>query len=321
MSVETVPRDEPLVPADWPATGERRYAELQRQLAETHGVDATSHVTETDSGGIHYLAAGPTDGEPLLLLHGLSTAGATWLPMVGSLTDTYRVLMPDRPGRGLSAVTEYPAAVRPFMTAYLADMLDNLAIERPHVVGNSLGGLQAFLLALDHDRADRLCLVGAPGGVSREFPLPFRLLTVGGINRVLFWLSSRDSSPESAREDIEQVGVSDGSALSELFCELSYVAQELPGRRKSLLSFSNAVGSFGRMHPMYDLTDELTGLDRLTAFIWGSEDYFFDPAVGRPVAEAMPDAEFHLLDAHGHMPWLEPGEEVERLVRRFLDGK
>lgn len=318
---ETVLRDGPLEPADWPTDAEQEYAQLQANLAAEEGVDVESRVTDTDSvGRIHYLTAGNPDGEPVLLLHGLSATAATWLPMLDSLTDEYHLLMPDRPGRGLSVAPQYDDEnLREYMTAYIVDLLDDLGVERPHVVGNSLGGLQSFLLALDHDRVGRLCLVGAPGGVSQKLPLPFRLMAVRGLNRVITWLSTRNNSPESVRENLNEVGVTDDTALSDLFCEMTYVSQELPGRRKSLLSFAGAAGSLRRMHSMYDITDELGDVDRPTAFVWGTDDYFFDPDVGRPIAEAMPDAEFHELTDHGHIPWLEPGDETETLVREFLD--
>jgi pimeloyl-ACP methyl ester carboxylesterase len=57
------------------------------------------------------------------------------------------------------------------MVDYLLKVFDDLGLARPHVVGNSLGGQQAFLLAIDHNRVDRLCLVGSPGGVSTDFSL------------------------------------------------------------------------------------------------------------------------------------------------------
>jgi pimeloyl-ACP methyl ester carboxylesterase len=56
------------------------------------------------------------------------------------------------------------------------------------------------------------------------------------------------------------------------------------------------------------------------SFIWGTADQFFDPEPGQEVAERMSNAEFHLLDNYGHMPWLEPDSEVGGLVREFLDG-
>ena len=53
------------------------------------------------------------------------------------------------------------------------------------------------------------------------------------------------------------------------------------------------------------------------------EDAVADAAADRvaeELADRMPDAEFHVLPDHGHMPWMEPGEETERPVRSFLGG-
>jgi len=307
---------------DW-SGAEREYAKRQDELAAHYDVDIDSRVVETDAvGRVHYLVAGNPDGEPVLLLHGLSTTGATWLPMAPALTDRYRLYMPDRPGRGLSGAPSYRGEfLRDFMVSYLVELLDKLDLGLPHVVGNSLGGQQAFLLALDHDRVDRLCLVGAPGGVSREFSLLWRLMTVRGVNRVLFWLMGRGDPLENAKQATERVLVVDDSAVSGPFYELLVAGSQLPGRQKSLRSLQSVQGSFGRMHPLFDLREEIVGIERPTSFIWGTEDSFWPPEVGRPLAEAMSDAEFVELDDHGHTPWLEPGEETETAVRLFLDGQ
>jgi pimeloyl-ACP methyl ester carboxylesterase len=317
-----IPQDQALTADDWPTRQEQRYAERQQALAAHHDVDVDSRVVDTDAAGrIHYLVAGDPSGEPVVLLHGVSTTAATWLPIASALTDEYRLYIPDRPGRGLSAAPSYRGrSLRWFMVGYVVDLFESLGLDQPHVVGNSLGGQQAFLLALDHDAVDRLCLVGAPGGVSREFSLLWRLLTVRGLNRLLFWLQSRGDSLESAKTQTEQFLVSDDAAVSEAFYELLAASSEMPDRQKSLRSLQSEQGSFGRMHSLFDLTDEIVDIKRPTAFVWGTDDSFFSPDVGRPLADEMPNAEFHELPNHGHMPWLEPGDQTETAVRRFIDG-
>ena len=80
---------------------ERWYAACQAQLAAYYDVEFESRTVETDSTGrVHYLVAGDPDGKPVVLLHGVTTTAATWLPMVPALTDEYRLYIPDRPGRG-----------------------------------------------------------------------------------------------------------------------------------------------------------------------------------------------------------------------------
>ena len=311
-----------LAPADWDDESERAYARAQAALADHCGVDAESRTVDTTSAGtVHYLEAGDPDGEPVVCLHGVSTTGATWLPLVPALADGYRVLLPDRPGRGLSDAPSYTGRpLRLFLTEYLVELCDALGLQRPHVVGNSLGGQQAFLLALDHDRVDRLCLAGAPGGVSKEFSPLWKLMTVRGVNRVLYWLNSLGDPGENARESTAELLVADDAAVPEPFYDVLAASSEMGARQRSLRSLQTAQGSFGRMHDTFDLTDELPGIERPTCFAWGTEDSFWPPEVGRPVADAMPDAEFHVLDGYGHMPWLEPGDEVGSLVRSFLDG-
>jgi pimeloyl-ACP methyl ester carboxylesterase len=308
-------------PDDWELEPERRYAECQARLAEHCGVDVESRTVETDAvGRIHYLAAGDPGGKSVVLLHGVGTHAATWLPMLPALTDDYRVYVPDRPGRGLSAAPSYGGRdLRTFLVDYLVELFGDLGLDRPHVVGNSLGGQQAFLLAIDHDHVDRLCLVGAPGGLSREFPFVFRLLTMHGVSRLLFWLNGRGDPLENARESVGQFVVDTGEVPG-AFYETLAAAQDLPGRAKSLRSLNLEQGSFGRMHPLFDISDEVVGIDRPTCFLWGTEDAFWPPEAGRPVAERMADATFEELPEHGHMPWLEPDEATGSGVRSFLDG-
>lgn len=315
-------QDQALTPEDWPSRREQGYARRQAALADQYGVQFESRTFESDAAGrIHYLTAGDPDGDPVVLLHGVSTTAATWLPLVPTLTDEYRLYIPDRPGRGLSDAPSYrDRDLRHFMVSYLVELFDHLGLDRPHVVGNSLGGQQAFLLALDHDWVDRLCLVGAPAGVSKDFDLLWRLITVRGVNRLLFWLMGRGDPVENAKESARRVLVADDAAIPEAFYELVAASSALSDRQQSLRSLQLEQGSFGRMHSLFDLRDEIVGIDRPTAFVWGTEDSFWPPEVGQPVAEGMPDAQFHVLDNHGHMPWLEPEEEATGKIRAFLDG-
>lgn len=309
-------------PDDWPSEPERRYARRQARLAGHYSLDVDSLVIDTESAGrVHCLDAGNPGGEPVVLLHGLTGQAAYWLPIAPSLADRYRLYAPDMPGEGLSAKPSYRGRdLRAFMTGYLLDVLDALGLDRPHVVANSVGGAQAFLLAIDHGRVDRLCLVGAPVGVSRDFPLLARLLTVRGVNRLLLRAMDVGDPVGNARAWFRRVGVVDDAAIPEAFYDLYATRREIPGLRTSLRSFLTEVGSFGRIDPIADLRAGIVGIERPTAFVWGTGDYYWPPEVGRPLADRMPDATLHELPDHGHTPWLEPGEAAERRIRSFLDG-
>jgi pimeloyl-ACP methyl ester carboxylesterase len=98
--------------------------------------------------GLSYDRTG--SGAPLLLVHGLGSARTTWLPLLGSLTREYDVVSVDLPGHGESAPlprTEPPTPAR--LAKTLAALLDELGLERAHVMGNSLGGWVGLELAAD----------------------------------------------------------------------------------------------------------------------------------------------------------------------------
>jgi len=310
-----------VTPDDWADEAERRYARHQVRLADHYGLDVASRTVDTDATGrIHYLVAGDPDGEPVLLLHGLTYPAAGWMPMLPALADEYRLYLPDMPGEGLSAKPSYRGRdFRSYLVGYLTELLDRWGLDRTSVIANSFGGAQAFLLTIDHDRVARLGLVGAPVGLSLDFPLLARLLTMWGVNHVLMWGMTLGDPVEAARRWTNQFVVDD-STIPETFHELYAIRAELPGLQQSQRSLLLETGSFGRISAQADLRAEVVGIDRPTTFIWGTEDYYWKPRVGRAVADRMANADFHELLDHGHGPWLEPGDAAGTLVRSFLDA-
>lgn len=87
-------------------------------------------------------------GPPLLLMHGLTRNSADFEPLVGHLAPAWRLIVPDQRGRGLSDYDADAANYRP--DVYAADMfalLDGLGIERCALIGTSMGGLMAMIMA------------------------------------------------------------------------------------------------------------------------------------------------------------------------------
>jgi pimeloyl-ACP methyl ester carboxylesterase len=95
---------------------------------------------------------------PLVLLHGIGSRAVSWWPVVDALASRFHLYAPDLRGHGGSAK---PANgyLLPDYAADLAAFLDALGLERPRLLGHSLGGLVALRWAVDHpDRAAAIAL-------------------------------------------------------------------------------------------------------------------------------------------------------------------
>ncbi|AUH44589.1 alpha/beta fold hydrolase [Streptomyces sp. CMB-StM0423] len=135
----------------------------------------TMQETMYDVGGTKIFAAETGDGPPLLLLHGGGPGASrvsNYVRNIAELAEEYRVIVPDMPGYGRS--TKGVDGSDPF--GYLANrirgLLDELGLDKAHLVGNSYGGAAALRLALDTPgRVDRMVLMG-PGGIGTTRALP-----------------------------------------------------------------------------------------------------------------------------------------------------
>lgn len=103
---------------------------------------------------------------PLVLLHGFGGIGALWRHVADLMPDEQTVIAYDLPGHGRSLVSD-PGGAGRIAKAVLAD-LDSRGIDRVHLVGHSLGGAVATLIALrSPGRIVSLTLL-APGGFGPE---------------------------------------------------------------------------------------------------------------------------------------------------------
>lgn len=300
---------------------ESRYAAALDALSDRHDLSVDSRFLDVDVppvDRVHCLVAG--EGPPLLLFHGVGVGATSWLPLVAELADHYTCYAVDRPGRGLSDPLDYRTVdFRSFDADLYSATLDALGVDSCPVVGNSFGGFQALHLALDRpEQVDALVLLGAPAGLSGDYPLATRL---GGLPRIgpkLVALAEPDDVA-GARKLFGQVAVVHEGALSTELLEAYLAELEPPGNTESLASvFRDSVRLRGA-HPDYLIRDEVAvAVDQPTLFVWGTEDQYFPPSVGRPVAATMANARFVELDGVGHAPWLEPDGRAADETRSFL---
>ena len=104
------------------------------------------------------------DGPPLVLLHGPAGNATHWMRVIGRLVATHRVIAPDLPGHGESAVVDGAELDAGRMLDWLDDLIEQTCPAPPALVGYALGGALAARFAADRDeRLSRLVLVDSLG--------------------------------------------------------------------------------------------------------------------------------------------------------------
>ena len=125
----------------------------------------TQWTTETkgigqyaDVNGINLYYETHGTGRPLILLHGGLGSGEMFGPTLPALAADNQVIVVDLQGHGRTADIDRPIDVR-LMADDIAALIQHLGLEKPDVMGYSLGGGVAFQTAVRHPELVRLLVV------------------------------------------------------------------------------------------------------------------------------------------------------------------
>lgn len=126
---------------------------------------------------IHYNRTGGEKPQ-VLLLHGFTDNGLVWTPVARALEQNYDVIMPDARGHGLSDGPEKGFSVD-FLVSDAAAVIQTLGLQRPYVLGHSMGAHVAARLASMHPELVRALLLEDPpwSRTNEPRPLPSDELT------------------------------------------------------------------------------------------------------------------------------------------------
>jgi pimeloyl-ACP methyl ester carboxylesterase len=134
---------------------------------------------EIDGEKIHYLDAGRKAGPPIVMVNGLSGNMLNFSYLLDLLTDEFRVILLDRPGCGYSTrADDRPANLRA-QGDFVASFITALSLDRPLLVGHSMGGSISLALALDHPSCiGGLALIAPATHPVSSPPKPFKGLAI-----------------------------------------------------------------------------------------------------------------------------------------------
>ncbi|MFJ5177463.1 alpha/beta fold hydrolase [Streptomyces griseoviridis] len=247
-------------------------------------------------------------GEPLLLLHGIGHHRQAWDPVVDILATEREVISVDLPGFGASPALPdglgYDLAAT---TGVVGALCEALELERPHAVGNSLGGLIA--LELGREKRVRSVTAFSPAGFwsasERRYAFGV-LLTMRHIARRL---------PLPLVERLSRTAAGRSALTSTVYAR--------PGRRSpeavvaETLALAGATGFDDTLRAggSVRFTDDVPGLPVTIA--WGTRDMLLPRRQGVRAKRIIPRARLVRLPGCGHCPMNDDPALVARVI---LDG-
>ena len=140
---------------------------LSGLLVASASLSAQDRYINADGVKLRYIDQGT--GAPVVLVHGFGNSLETWTSsgIVQALASSYRVIAFDERGHGRSDKPHDPRAYGRQMTSDIVRVLDQLGIDRAHIVGYSLGGhLVSQLLTLRPERFLSATLIAGAGRLS-----------------------------------------------------------------------------------------------------------------------------------------------------------
>jgi pimeloyl-ACP methyl ester carboxylesterase len=237
------------------------------------------------------------DGEPLVLVHGAGTSSAVWRRAVPRLASRHRVIAPDLPGYGRS-----PAAGRGFALEQVADRLASGLAEAgapaPYdLVGHSMGGAVAILVAARHPELVRRLVLVAPAGLAA---LPRTVATLLGTVAGPYAIARRRlASPLAGNALVRRLALA-GVARDGARVPVDHA-------RAVLASSAGAtrIGPGLASAAAADLREPLRGVACPLGLVWGEHD----PVIPRRridvIRAARPDVTVAIVPDTAHAPMLE----------------
>lgn len=247
-------------------------------------------------------------GEPLLLLHGIGHHRQAWDPVVHILAAEREVVAVDLPGFGASpalpdGLTHDLGTVVPVLGA----LCEALELDRPHVAGNSLGGLLA--LELGREKLVRSVTALSPAGfwttAERRYAFAVLLAMRQGARRL----------PLPTVERLARTAAGRAALTSTIYARPGRRSPEAVVAETLALAHAEGFAETLRAGVAVRFTDDVPGLPVTVA--WGTRDRLLVRRQGVRAKQIIPRARLVRLPGCGHVPMNDDPALVARVI---LDG-
>lgn len=276
-------------------------------------------TTKLENVEVFYREAGPKDAPVLLLLHGFPTSSHMFRDLIPRLADRFRVIAPDYPGFGHSAMPDRSKFAYTFdnYAEVVEKLIQQLGVKRYALYVMDYGAPIGFRLASKHP--DQITALIVQNGNAYDEGLekfwdPIKAYWRTGASaerEALRWLTSIKATQWQYAN-----GVQDTSLVSPDTWTVDQALMDRPGNAEIQLDLFQDYRTNVPLYPKWQAY--FRERKPPTLVVWGKNDEIFVAAGAAPYRRDIPNAEIHLLDT-GHFALETHGQEIARLIRDFLD--
>ena len=267
-----------------------------------------------DIGGnrIHYVEAG--EGRPILFVHGLGGQLHHFRHAMFPLLPGYRLISLDRPGSGYSVRATGATARLPEQAEVVAGFIKALGLDKPLLVGHSLGGVVALTVALNHpDMISGIVALAPLTHMEDSVRTEFKGLYI--TSRLKRWLLAQTTAIPMALKFAPQT-------LDFVFgpqkCPEDYIVAGggMLGLRPSHF-YATSSDFVAIEKDLGEIEARYGEISMPAAMMFGTADRVLDHTRhGLPMRDKIAGLDFELVEGQGHMLQFTDSGSVARMIER-----
>jgi pimeloyl-ACP methyl ester carboxylesterase len=259
----------------------RKKNSMRSIFPQAKKINVATHIVLVEDTPVHYWIMG--EGQPIVLIHGLSGSTLWWQRNTAALAKHYRVYLVDLPGFG-SMARKSKRLTLIKIASWLHKWMEAVGLKQAHLVGHSMGGYISLWLAAHHPHlVSRLILISP--AVMPQVNSVFEYI-------VPLLASTRSLTPHFFPILLYDALRAGPSLLFRTACDLVAV------------------------HGV----EEIRMINTPTLLVWGEDDSLVPLKIGTRLRQEMRNVNFLLLKRAGHVSMFDQPETFNAAALTFLQG-
>ncbi|UTL73258.1 alpha/beta fold hydrolase [Bacillus halotolerans] len=259
-----------------------------------------AYYVSTRFGQTHVIASGPENAPPLVLLHGALFRSTMWYPNIADWSSKYRTYAIDIIGDKNKSIPADLCGTRTGYADWLLDVFDYLGVEKPHMIGLSLGGLHTMNFILRAPERVKSATLLSPAETFLPFHHDFykyalSLTEPNGVESFLKWM------------------MIDRNVLHPLFVKQFHAGVMWQDGARQQTPKADGF-------PYVFTDEELKSVKVPILLLLGEHEVIYDPHSALQHASLLvPGIEAEIIKNAGHVLSLEQSETINERVLSFLE--